>query len=89
MLPAYAGMIRASPQVQVSPCCAPRVCGDDPWMSYAVNGIREVLPAYAGMILLNTSPTSNGLCAPRVCGDDPGLKGDTADTAECSPRMRG
>ena len=58
-------------------------------MSYAVNGIREVLPAYAGMILLNTSPTSNGLCAPRVCGDDPGLKGDTADTAECSPRMRG
>ena len=69
VLPAYAGMIRAAPEVILPRWRAPRVCGDDPAKKAPQLTIREVLPAYAGMILrLGLRSGAPLQCSPRMRG---------------------
>ena len=71
MLPAYAGMMPREKRKSTARGCAPRVCGDDPTVSFSVPASHVVLPAYAGMIPPPTTCRRESPRAPRVCGDDP------------------
>ena len=89
MLPAYAGMILFGIPARLMLTCAPRVCGDDPTVSFSVPASHVVLPAYAGMIPPPTTCRRESPRAPRVCGDDPTAPMTAPAPEMCSPRMRG
>ena len=68
---------------------APRVCGDDPFLTELRGQGVLVLPAYAGMIPDQRPLFGHTGSAPRVCGDDPKTMSPGCRESACSPRMRG
>ena len=89
MLPAYAGMIPYENDGKNMYMSAPRVCGDDPYVTACLFTKAKVLPAYAGMILSTLYQAQAHTGAPRVCGDDPTREWSEDELKACSPRMRG
>ena len=89
LLPARAGMIPYSVELEVRDVAAPRTRGDDPVFATEAEANNFLLPARAGMIPLKIKADVDESTAPRTRGDDPWFTMECLRQDACSPHARG